>query len=239
MNRKSSTPTCLRVVGCALVLGVMAGGCASEPARQQPGFRIQNLAKSDIDFVVDASIKAQETLLGELLVKLYRRNPAELRKATDKTLPDRQQQLQQPGELIFDEVQGKLGTDAILLGLDPGYTGDRVFAVMVGLTDMIRRTYNYKREYFMLDELDQQKLYNSARNIEVLIWRLKQRQDAAGQPILLTNELQGGVENLSFERLFGKMIALQDLLAQITAEKTNRSINTVIQRAAAMVFLPI
>lgn len=221
------------------VLSLAAGlaGCAATP--DGPKFRVQNLAKSDIDFVVDAHIRAQEALLRELALKLYRRNPAELRKNSRNTLESRLAQLQQPGELIFSELDGKLRVDAMLLGLDEGYVGDRVFAVMAGLTDMLRLTWNYKREFFLLDELDQQKLYNSARNVEVLVWRLKQRRGVGGQPLLLTNETVGEVENLSFERLFGKMIALQDLLAQVTSEKTNRSISTVIQRGASMIFLPI
>lgn len=214
-------------------------GCASTPKETQTGFRIQNLAKSDIDFVVDAAINQQEDAMQRLLVKLYRRNPDELRKAAGKTLAQRQQQLQQAGELVFDELQGKLAVEAMLLGLDPAYEGDRVFAVMAGLAGMIRRTYNFKTEFFILDDLDQQLLYNSARNVEILIWRLKHRLEDSGQPMLLTNSLPNEEDNLSFERLFGKMIVVQDMMAKITSEKTNRSINTVIQRTASMLFLPI
>ena len=46
-------------------------------------------------------------------------------------------------------------------------------------------------------------------------------------------------DNLSFERLFGKMIALQDMMAEITANSGNRTINRVVQGAATMIFLPI
>ncbi len=38
---------------------------------------------------------------------------------------------------------------------------------------------------------------------------------------------------------FGKMIELQDKLARITAQKNNRSITMIVQRAATWVFLPI
>lgn len=222
------------LLGCAIVLtGCATGGGSS-------GFRLENLAKSDIDFVIDGSIRAQEDHLRELTIKLYKRNPAELRKHAGATLEKRLAQLfARPGELLFDELEGKQSVEAMLLGFEPAYQGDRVFAVMAGLTDMIRRSYEYKQEFFILDELDQQKLYNSARNIEVLVWRLGHRRDADGRAWLLTNELSEQGSNLSFERLFGKMIALQDMLAQITADKTNRSITKVIQNTATMVFLPI
>ena len=229
----------MRLLAIAALALLLAGCAAVQGGQGGKGFRLENLAKSDIDFVVDGTIRAQESHLRELTIKLYRRNPAELRKhntSLDKRL---EQLFARPGELLFDELQGKQSVEAMLLGFDPAYRGDRVFAVMAGLVDMIRRSYGYKQEFFFLDELDQQKLYNSARNIEVLVWRFGHRRDAGGEPYLLTNEVSGEVSNLSFERLFGKMIALQDMLAQITADKTNRSITKVIQNTATMVFLPI
>ncbi len=217
---------------------VLLTACAAQNGGR--GFRVENLAKSDIDFVVDSHIRVQESHLRELTIKLYKRNPAELKKRAGATLNSRLAQLfARPGELIFDELQGKQSVAAMLLGFDEGYAGDRVFAIMAGLTDMIRRSCNYKQEFFLLDELDQQKLYNSARNIEVLIWRIDHRRDPLGKVYLLTNEISDDASNLSFERLFGKMIALQDMLAQITADTTNRSITKAIHNAATMVFLPI
>ncbi len=46
-------------------------------------------------------------------------------------------------------------------------------------------------------------------------------------------------KNLSFERLFGKLIAIQDDTAQLNANATNRAIKNVIQGVAKFVFLPI
>ena len=91
----------------------------------------------------------------------------------------------------------------------------------------------------MLDSLEPQKLYNCARNIEVLVWRLKNRLSADGTPLILTNSLPGEEQNLSFERLFGKLIAHQDMLAKISAEKWDRMINQVVHGAATAVFLPV
>lgn len=204
-------------------------------------FRPQTLAKTDIDLVTDRSIALLERQLRELTIKLYRRNPRELAKRRGATIEARLHQLfSQPGELQFAELDNRQSTDAILLAFDENYAGDRVFAVMAGLTDMLRRSYGYKAEYFVLDELDQQKLYNSARNVEILVWRLSQRRDAKGELFLLSNEMgDAGADNLSFERLFGKMIAVQDLMAEITADSTQRTINRVVQGAASMIFLPI
>lgn len=222
----------------AIVLPLLIAGCAGKGRQER--FEFRQLAKSDLDYVVDANIKSLHEYLYDLTTKLYARNPGELRKVAGRSIEGRLEQLfRHEGPLVFEELNSKQSTEAILLGLDASYQGDRVFAVMAGLTDMIRRSYNYKSEYFILDELDQQKLYNSARNIEVLVWRLNHRQGLHGQPWLLTNDTNDASANLSFERLFGKMIALQDNLANISAQKNNRSISTVVQRAAAWVFIPI
>ena len=79
--------------------------------------------------------------------------------------------------LSFPQLDGRVGTDAMLLALDENYTGDRVFALMTGLVSMIRTSYGNKAEFYMLDDLEPQALYNSARNIEILVWRLKQKGD--------------------------------------------------------------
>jgi hypothetical protein len=48
-----------------------------------------------------------------------------------------------------------------------------------------------------------------------------------------------GVPNLSFEREFGKLIGIQDTLAKIIEDKSNRAIRFGVVNLAKMVFLPI
>ena len=202
--------------------------------------QLSKLMKSDIDMVTDAHLGQVESLLKELTRKLYRRNPRELKKSPQASLESRQRQLfAADWSLDFAEIGHKRGIPAILLGLEPDYQGDRVFPIMVGLISMLRSSYNNQREFFLLDSLEPQKLYNSARNIEVLVWRLKTRLDQNGQPLLLTNSLPDEKSNLSYERLFGKLIAHQDMMAQIAAEKWDRVINRVVHSAATSVFLPV
>jgi len=94
-------------------------------------------------------------------------------------------------------------------------------------------------EFFVIDELDPQKLYNSARNVEIAVWKLSNDRDANGQLFLLSNSALDEPRNLSFERLFGKVIAHQDMMARIISGSTNRTIRHVIQRLMGAVFLPI
>lgn len=219
-----------------LLLAVwFAQGCSSSD-----DFHISDLAKTNIDVVADIHLKETTVLLKNLTRKLYKKNPNELKKADGLIVEDRIAQIficpaapAGPKELEY-----KNGTDAILLGFEPKFEGDRVFAMMYGLYTMIHKSYNSRCELFMLDYLDQQSLYNSARNIEIFVWRLKNRHKPDGSLFLLTNSVDSHQPNLSYERIFGKLIALQDIMAKTIATRTDRTINQVV-RMAGMTFLPI
>lgn len=68
-------------------------------------------------------------------------------------------------------------------------------------------------------------------------WILAENHDIKGD-LLLSDNLADGERNLSYQRLFGKMIATQDNLAEIIAHKKGRLIKTVVVKAASLMFLP-
>lgn len=219
--------------------------CGQNPGRSGEGlkkknFDIKSIAKSDIDIVLDIHVIEAREYLRELMSKLYKRNPKELMKS--------EYQIEQENIIrLFDlnhdwnftELGGKKGVDAIYLTFDNTYSGDRVFSFITGLTSMVMASYEFNTDFYLFDSVDPQKLYNSARNIEIAVWKLEHNLDMQGELFLLSNSLPGEVVNLSFERLFGKLIATQDNIAIIIAGKTNRVIKEVIQRMATAVFLPI
>jgi hypothetical protein len=51
--------------------------------------------------------------------------------------------------------------------------------------------------------------------------------------------MAGDAPNLSFEREIGKLVAYQDMLALIMAQRTNRTIRRFTQGLATAVFLPL
>jgi hypothetical protein len=213
-------------------------GKRSPPAERE--FRASDIAKADIDVAAEAH--SQECLASArlLMEKLYRRNPREWRKghysSADAALA---RAFDARSEFRFAELGNVRGTDAIVLALKPDYAGDRVFAFGVGLASMVFLSYNGKTEFYLTDTLDPQKLYNSARNVEIAAWKLANARDERGEPLLVSNETAGDVRNLSFEREFGKMIAYQDVMAQIAAQRTNRIIRRAVQTIATAAFLPI
>ena len=226
------------------VLLVSASGCSHTPEKKdspkKSSFSVKSLAKSDIDSVLDIHVQEIRGYLREMMIKLYKRNPRELEKSGYHEIEKNVARVfDEQHNWKFAELQNSKGIAAIYLAFDQAYAGDRVFALIVGLTSMIMAAYDNKTEFFMLDNVDPQKLYNSARNIEIVMWKLRHDVGIDGRPYLYTNSLPGEQTNLSYERLFGKMIATQDNIAIIVADSTNRVIKKVIQQMATAVFLPI
>ncbi|MEH6583874.1 MAG: hypothetical protein V7754_18210 [Halioglobus sp.] len=218
---------------CAFVFlfSILLSGCG--------GYELKNLAKSDIDMVADEFIDETRLLVRELTVKLYKRNPGELAKNRNMTMTKRLNQIKsQPGPLQFSELGGKQEIAALELVFDPGFHGDRVFALTVGLGGMLRYAYGYNAELFMFDSLDSDRLLTSARNVEILLWRLKHSRRSTNAPFLISSEYQGVTDNLSFERLFGKLIVLQEMMARIAGDASHRHVNKAFHTASS-VFIPL
>jgi hypothetical protein len=227
-----------------LIVALSSTACSQQSARgenpKKSSFNIKSLAKSDIDDVLDIHVREMRGYLRELMVKLYKRNPRELDKSK---YPDINQNITRVFNQVhnwkYEELNNRKSIDAIYLVFDENFEGDRVFAFIVGLTSMVMSSYGYKDDFYMLDTVDPQKLYNSARNIEIAVWKLENNLDLKGELFLYSNSLPGEPVNLSYERLFGKLIATQDTMATIIAGKTKRGIKKVIQQMATAVFLPI
>ena len=220
-----------------------AAACSQQTTKDSPkksAFNIKSLAKSDIDGVLDIHVNEARGYLRQLMVKLYKRNPRELQKSTHQDIEKNVARIfDQVHAWEFKELNNKKNVDAIYLTFDENFQGDRVFAFIAGLTSMVMSAYGNKKEFYMLDSVDPQRLYNSARNIEIAVWKLEHDVNSRGEPFLYSNSLPGETSNLSYERLFGKLIATQDTIAIIVEDKTNRTIKTVIQQMATAVFLPI
>ena len=224
-------------------IGVCAlAGCASPravPDAPRSGFSTAQLAKTDIDRVAEAHQRDVFTSLRLLAEKLYRRNPRELKKS-NRTHEAAMERLFEPWHgWRFAELEARRGTQAIALAFDESYRGDRVLALIGGLGGMIQVAFQNRTEFFVLDELDPQSLYNAARNVEIAVWKLSTARTVQGELFLLSNEAAGPVANLSFEREFGKMIGSLDLLSRIVADRTDRMVVKVVQSIATAVFLPI
>lgn len=224
-----------------ITLAPWLGGCASQPDEHgmaSTTFSPKHFAKGDLDRVADTM--RQETQLGLLRLadKLYKRNPREWKKlgvanvdAAVKRLKDRSLPSIELKDLKEGQVIGKAFT--------ADYQGDRVGAFIYGLLQMTDAAFEYKDEFFMLDSLDTQKLYNLARNYEIAAWKLSNQMQSNGDPWLLSNEASGPIRNLSFEREFGRVIGLLDFHVKLLIDKSGRGVTRFSQSVATAIFLPI
>ena len=225
---------------------VLLSGCANQGIQRKDGsssargFAFSNLVKNDADILTEITQRELLKSLRLLTEKLYRRNPQEYRKSGHESVEAATAKLFEQPTKWSESPLARLNWDEnFKLAFLEGYTGDRVHAFMSALTTMLMAAYNHKTEFFLPDELSAQKFYNSARNIEVAVWKLSSARLGNGGKYLISNSVEGETQNLSFEREFGKLIALQDTLALFIEDRSNRSISRVFQSATTFVFLPI
>jgi len=226
------------------LLVLFSGACSRESKPDQDPaeteFSAQSLAKGDIDNVLDIYVHEVRQLLRELMVKLYKRNPKQLKKSPFNDIDKNVSRVfDKHHDWSFRQLDYKESVDAIKMTFDDAYHGDRVFSFIVGLSSMLMASYGDKTDFYMLDDVDAQALYNSARNIEIAVWKLSNNRDKHGELFLYSNSLPGEETYLSYERLFGKLIANQDTIAIIMQSKNKRLIKKVFQKMATAVFLPI
>ena len=212
----------------------MAGCSGNKGNVKGRSFEMSSVAKNDIDLVTEMHQQVVFSALKELAEKLYKRNPREWKKEGHASIEAAVTALSAEP---FSKINGKSSIDAIRLAFDEKYHGDRVKAFVVGLETMTLDSYDGHRSLYIYHMLEAQKLYNSARNIELASWLIRTKYDANNELLLLSSGDKDQV-NLSFERLFGKMINAQDMMAQIMADRTHRQIKNVIQ-SALTAFIPI
>ena len=199
-----------------------------------------NITKTDIDIVSEIHVINAKGYIEELIIKLYKLNPIYIQK-NDK--------FNKVSEVIIDifketdiskiDKSGKENIDYILKGFEKSFNGDRVYLISKGLYGMINASYNYKDKFYLTDpKLSSEKLMNTAINIETLVWRLSNTKKN-GEILIKTNNIDDDKINLSFERLFGKLINNQENMSRIISSQQGRDVQKVAKRIVSTIFLPI
>ena len=201
---------------------------------------LSSIAKTDIDIVTEIHVNNAKSYIEDLIIKLYKINPVYLNKnkefdSVSRVVID-----------IFKEVEikdvdksGQENIDLIMKGFNKDFNGDRIYYVCKGLYGMINASYNYKDKFYLTDQkLDPQKLMNTAINIETLVWRLSNSKKD-NKLLIKTNNINNKKINLSFERLFGKLINNQENMARIVSSQQGRMIQKAAKGIVSSIFLPI
>lgn len=201
---------------------------------------LTNIAKTDIDIITEIHVNNAKENIEDLIIKLYKLNPIYLRK---------NEKFNNVSEVIIDifkdidvkkiDKTGKDNINLILKGFNHDFNGDRIYYICKGLYGMINASYNYKNKFYLTDpKLDAQKLMNTAINIETLVWRLSNSKNN-GELLIKTNNINKNKINLSFERLFGKLINNQENMARIISSQQGRIIQKAAKGIVSSIFLPI
>ncbi len=207
-----------------------------EPDRQSGS----QLGKSDFDRMADHEIRENIQSLKSLMIKLYKRNPVELKKSTSEDAEKMVNWVFNGNHnWNFEAINNAQGTDAIYLTFNEDYKGDRVLPFIVGIYTMLIKAHGGRKEFYLFDSIDPQLLYNASRNLEIAAWKLSNTKDTSGNLFLLANEINQKENNLSFEREFGKIIGRTDFVAFTLSEKMERSITRIIQNLATGLLIPI
>jgi len=228
-------------------LVVLLGGCTAAHTNRGEVKGMagsgREMGQSDTNRIATIAMQHNLDSLYLLMDKLYRRNPAEWKKTAvsreDAILRVRkaiEQRAPWPG------LQEQRDIRAMSLALTPDFAGDRVAAFIYASADMIIAAHDGKTEFFLVDSLDAQHIYNAARNMEIAVWMLGTRRNTTGQPLLLADDMGSGVRNLSFEREFGKIVGRLDLLATFMTEKYRRAGINYVQNLIGggfIQFLPV
>ncbi len=226
----------------AVFLSTLLLACSSpgtSPRKEALGkYSPRHLIKTDINRISEANQQRIFNSIRSLTEKLYRRNPQEWRKSSSSLDEAMARIFDEKHQWRFEAIGNRRDTDAILVALHPEYRGDRVMAFAVGLASMVQTAFGDREEFYLLDDLNAQFLYNAARNVEIAAWKLSSARDVEGRLLLLSNEM-GEVNNLSFEREFGKIIGLLDVMSDMIEEETQRFVVRVVQNLTTAVFLPV
>tara|TARA_B110000037_G_scaffold58831_1_gene71781 strand:+ start:639 stop:1340 length:702 start_codon:yes stop_codon:yes gene_type:complete len=200
---------------------------------------INQFGKTDFDRMADYEIRENIESLKILMIKFYKKNPNQLKKSTsDNAEKMTNWVFNGDHNWKFERIDNAQGVDALNQVFDDNFKGDRVLSLVTGLYTMLIKAHGNKKEFYMFDSLDPQKIYNASRNFEMIVWKLSSKKDSKGQPYLLSNEINTSGANLSFEREFGKIIGRTDYFAFTLSEKTERAVTRAIQSFTTGIFLP-
>lgn len=224
-----------------LLIGTMTA-CATrvgKDGRSETTVDAKYLAKTEIDRVADLS---RSEVVGGLLAiadKLYKRNPREWKRGGQVSREAAVERLRQWRVVAWPEFNGLREGPAAALAFTDSFAGDRVAALVYGLLTMVEAAFEYKDEFYLFDALDERKLFHCARNLDVAVWKLGHDRQASGELFLLSNELDPGNRNISYEREFGRLMGLLDLTAKIVADRNGRSLSRLTHSVATTLFLPV
>ncbi|MBU1359194.1 MAG: hypothetical protein KJ901_10650 [Gammaproteobacteria bacterium] len=205
------------------VLGL--AGCASTD-RAEP-YAGNEWLQSGTNRIANLALRDNLQSIRRVQLSLYRRNPREWRKWAAS--PD--DAIRRTWDAVTHEsplpgLREASGIDAVRMAFETGpkaYDGDRVAALVVGWASMLKEANGGTWEQSMLDAVNAENSFRTARNVEISLWLISSKTGLDGQPLLLATEISERGRNLVVDRELSKVVARLDLLAAQADEKYRRA----------------
>lgn len=207
----------------AAMLG-LAGCAATRSTERAESYDNHEWMQSSANRIANLALRDNLQSIRRVQLSLYRRNPREWRKgatSADDAIQRTWDAVMQPAPM--PALGGKSGIDAVRLAFEPGYTGDRIAALVYGWATMLKEANGNTWEQTMVDGVNAENSYRAARNIEISLWLIGSKTGADGQPLLLATEISDRGRNLVVDRELSKIVARLDLLAAQADEKYRRA----------------
>ena len=210
-------------LGAAATVGV-TGCAATHSTERAQDYDNREWMQSSANRIANLALRDNLQSIRRVQQSLYRRNPREWRKgassaddATQRTWDAVMQAKALPA------LGGRSGIDAVRQAFEPGYTGDRIAALVYGWASMLKQANGDTWEQTMVDGVNAENSYRAARNMEISLWLIGSKTGADGQPLLLATEISERGRNLVVDRELSKIVARLDLLAAQADEKYRRA----------------
>jgi hypothetical protein len=216
------------VLCCAIgLLGLT--GCAAfhETVRREP-YDTREWLQSSANRIANLALRDNLASIRRVQLSLYRRNPREWRKWASSA----DEAIERTWDAVMHDapppaLRGATGIDAVRMAFDTTppepYTGDRVAALVFGWASMLKEANGGTWSQTMVDGVDAENSYRTARNVEISLWLIGSKTGTDGQPLLLATEVSERGRNLVIDRELSKVVARLDLLAAQADEKYRRA----------------
>jgi hypothetical protein len=206
-------------------LALSLAGCGiNRSTNRAESYSNHEWLQSSANRVANLALRDNLESVRRVQLSLYRRNPREWR----KWAPSQDAAAKRVWEDVMSgapvpQLKGATGIDAVRSAFDANFQGDRVAALVVGWTSMLKQANGNTWSQTMVDGVDAENAFRTARNIEISLWLLYAKRDDKDQPVLLSTEISDQGRNLVADRELSKVVARLDLLAAQADEKYRRA----------------
>ncbi len=197
--------------------------CTSTPAPngkvETASLSSKELVQSDVNRMATIAMADNLEALSQLASRLYDHNPSQLKKSgLDKNAAIARLNNAIKSRTPWKNLGEKRALDAVALSLSPGFKGDRVAAFVYAASDIFIQAQGDRVEFYLLNGLDAQKLYNAARDVDKASQWLTTKNNPKIYALAMSNE-----DAKYYDKVFGKIIGRLDTLEEFVTEKYRRA----------------